>query len=352
MIVTYLTLLHIITPAIRGAFSYVVTPSSLAHLHRIPNRRRPQFLANSGGGSYASSSPVSSGDSTPPVHSLESIASGLSSGSFRDVLVVVGAGASVSAGIPDFRTPGTGLYDRLSHYNLPRPEDIFDIHYYRGNPRPFVEFCGETWPGRDGGPAPTPSHRFMGLLGDAGVLRRVYTQNIDGLESLAGVGPDALVECHGGFGSASCATCQEDADVGACREAMVVRKEVPTCAQCGGPVKPGIVFFGEKLPARFGKLVKADVHACDLLIVIGTSLAVDPVASIPKWVSLTCPRLLLNRDLVGDFRVEATGRKMGSITTERDVFYEGDCDDGVRKICDLAGWSGMDFVPPHEDRII
>mmetsp|Transcript_7456 Transcript_7456/g.15443 ORF Transcript_7456/g.15443 Transcript_7456/m.15443 type:complete len:117 (+) Transcript_7456:82-432(+) len=98
MIVTYLTLLHIITPAIRGAFSYVVTPSSLAHLHRIPNRRRPQFLANSGGGSYASSSPVSSGDSTPPVHSLESIASGLSSGSFRDVLVVVGAGASVSAG--------------------------------------------------------------------------------------------------------------------------------------------------------------------------------------------------------------------------------------------------------------
>ena len=83
------------------------------------------------------------------------------------------ARAQVSAGIPDFRTPGSGLYDNLSAYNLPYPEAIFDINYFPSNPAAFYRLCGELWPGTF---APTPAHRFVHMLHELGKLRRCYTQ--------------------------------------------------------------------------------------------------------------------------------------------------------------------------------
>jgi NAD-dependent SIR2 family protein deacetylase len=119
-----------------------------------------------------------------------------------------------------------------------------------------------------------------------------------------------------------------------CKE-MVFKNKEPTCRECGGLVKPDIVFFGEELPSRFQQLVNDDVDRCDLLVVIGTSLLVMPVAGIPSWVSPNCPRILLNRELVGDF---AHAAYFGGGNRDRDVFLEGDCDDGVQKLCKLTGW--------------
>jgi NAD-dependent SIR2 family protein deacetylase len=117
-------------------------------------------------------------------------------------------------------------------------------------------------------------------------------------------------------------------DIAICREKIVGKGEVPVCRHCGSFVKPDIVFFGEMLPSRFQDLIDADTSQADLLIVIGTSLMVMPVAGIPTWVSSKCPRILLNRELVGDFiKIQP-----------RDVFLEGDCDAGAREICHLAGW--------------
>ncbi|KAL3804274.1 hypothetical protein ACHAW5_005872 [Stephanodiscus triporus] len=109
---------------------------------------------------------------------------------------------------------------------------------------------------------------------------------------------------------------------------MVERGEVPKCIECGNYVKPTIVFFGEVMPNRFGQLIHSDVASCDLVIVIGTSLQVAPVASIPNWVKSNVHRLLINREKVGSFQ--------GNFPT--DVFLEGECDESIRKLCQMAGW--------------
>jgi Sir2 family len=119
----------------------------------------------------------------------------------RKIVVLSGAGVSVAAGIPDFRTPGTGLYDNLAKYNLPYPEAVFDVDFYRKNPQPFVSLAKEIWPGVTH--SPTLTHCFMSLLASKGKLHRVYTQNIDGLEVMANLPPEKIVECHGHFRTAS-----------------------------------------------------------------------------------------------------------------------------------------------------
>jgi NAD-dependent SIR2 family protein deacetylase len=117
-----------------------------------------------------------------------------------------------------------------------------------------------------------------------------------------------------------------------CRQAFL-RGEAYHCPECGALAKPDIVFFGETLPDRFQELIEDDVNSCDLLIVMGTSLLVAPVAQIPEWVGESVPRLLINRGLVGDFAKEALLGGGGST----DVFMEGDCDDGVQALCRLVG---------------
>lgn len=117
----------------------------------------------------------------------------------------------------------------------------------------------------------------------------------------------------------------------------------------GGLVKPDIVFFGESLPERFFRLMKQDFAACDLLIVMGTSLMVQPFASLIDKVEQNVPRILINRDEAG-VQPEAQRRYMQALgmgsgfefaedARWRDVFLRGDCDDGVRGLADELGWT-------------
>ncbi|KAJ1630296.1 DHS-like NAD/FAD-binding domain-containing protein [Pavlovales sp. CCMP2436] len=101
----------------------------------------------------------------------------------QKVIVMAGAGLSTAAGIPDFRTPGSGLYYQLEKYDLPNPQAVFSIDYFRVRPEPFHMLAREMWPGKF---APTAAHAFIKMLADKGKLLRCYTQNIDGLERLAG----------------------------------------------------------------------------------------------------------------------------------------------------------------------
>jgi len=128
---------------------------------------------------------------------------------YKRILVLTGAGISTASGIPDFRTPGTGIYDNLSKYCVPYPEAIFERAYFHRNPRPFFKIAKEIMPNFDKY-RPNKIHFFLRLLQEKKLLLRLYTQNIDNLETVAGIKSEKLIEAHGSFRSATCIKCQEE----------------------------------------------------------------------------------------------------------------------------------------------
>lgn len=215
----------------------------------------------------------------------------------RRILVLIGAGASVAAGIPDFRSPNTGLYAKLGKYGLRDPSDAFSISLLRESPSVFYTIANEMnlWPGSY---RPTAVHFFVKLLSDEGRLLRCCTQNIDGLERAAGVPDEQLVEAHGSFSSASCIDCHRPFDIQRNR-AEAQRGSISHCDVCCGIVKPDVVFFGEQLPDRFFHVLGEDTQAAELVIIVGTSLQVRPFALLPLRVGPTIPRVLINMERVG-----------------------------------------------------
>eukprot|EP01135_Chromosphaera_perkinsii_P005605 Nk52_evm19s355 gene=Nk52_evmTU19s355 len=276
---------------------------------------------------------------------LERIAVELGFGKkYRKVVVVAGAGISTASGIPDFRTKDNGLYSKLEKFNLPDPALIFDIDFFKKRPEPFLGLCKDLIPANRNY-KPNICHLFFKLLEDMGVLHRIYTQNIDSLERAAGVSVKKIVEAHGSFHSAHCIRCQQEHDVGAVKEA-IEKGKTPVCMEmnsersgsgdataegcnnknygemmsgkkkglgvnhnkktaknfsCKGLVKPGIVFFGEDLPDRFTSLCEDDMKQCDLLLIMGTSLVVQPCSGLVNMVRKSTPRVLINRECVGPF---------------------------------------------------
>lgn len=266
--------------------------------------------------------------------SIESVANYIKDNEVSKIIVMTGAGISTSAGIPDFRSKDTGLYHNLQKFNLPYAEAVFDIDYFEDTPEPFYALAKELYPGKF---LPTKTHYFIQLLQKKGLLLRNFTQNIDTLERMAGLDAEYIVEAHGSFATASCVDCEEQADPEMVKKHALEGK-VPHCDSCQGLIKPDIVFFGENLPKRFFDRIK-DFKEADLLIVIGTSLQVQPFASLIDEVPETVPRLLINREMVGEHRGSKEGFdfrwKHG---LNRDVAYLGGCDDGVEKLADLLGW--------------
>ena len=143
-----------------------------------------------------------------------------------NVLVMAGAGLSTPSGIPDFRSPESGIYDNLQKYKLPYPEAIFDIEYFRVHPEPFNTWSKEYLPGVNY--KPSIGHYFVRLLQDKGKLLRHFTQNIDGLELLAGVEEEKIVAAHGSFSSASCIYCKKPADLEGVKK-TILDDGIPYC---------------------------------------------------------------------------------------------------------------------------
>lgn len=267
---------------------------------------------------------------TPPntltARSLPAVAAHITSGTTKRIIVLTGAGISTAAGIPDFRSPGTGLYANLARLNLPEAEAVFDIEYFRERPQPFYVLAKELYPGRF---HPTVSHAFIALLAKKGMLHMLFTQNIDCLERRAGVPGDLVVEAHGSFATQRCVDCKTEYPDDKMKEHVHAGK-VPRCEdkKCGGLVKPDIVFFGEPLPKRWEEK-RWEIDNADLVLIIGTSLSVYPFAHLPETAPQGTPRVLFNMERVG---------RIGSRAD--DVLILGECDDGIRKLADELGWRG------------
>ena len=178
-----------------------------------------------------------------------------------------GAGVSTESGIPDFRSVD-GLYNQSYRYP---PETIISHSFFEADPLEFFRFYREKmlWPQAQ----PNPAHRKLAELEEAGKLRAVVTQNIDGLHQAAG--SRNVLELHGSVHRNYCMRCRRSYPM----QAILDSEGVPKCS-CGGTIKPDVVLYEEALDQSTLNAALAAIEACDMLIIGGTSLAVYPAASL------------------------------------------------------------------------
>ncbi|KAI8443919.1 DHS-like NAD/FAD-binding domain-containing protein, partial [Phakopsora pachyrhizi] len=300
------------------------------------------------------------------------------------IMILTGAGISTSCGIPDFRS-SDGLYSQLSKEYEDELDDacqMFDLRFFKSKPQIFYSFAKQIFPfsasflkretdqkhqsetASEGcypkSIEPSDSHRFLKLLEFKSKLLRNYTQNIDTLEMKAGV--KNLIQCHGSFASFKCLRCDQRFESSEDFERSIYRSEVIVCPICRedlrsedvpakkkrkrkrsldfegsdsessdesidwvsrGLVKPEIIFFGEGLPRTFDEAFETDRYKADLVIVMGTSLAVSPVSDILDYVAEDVPQILINRDPIRGVNF--------------DICCLGDSDLIVRELCKRLG---------------
>lgn len=204
----------------------------------------------------------------------------------RYAVAFTGAGVSTESGIPDFRSPGSGLW---AQHN---PMEIASIGGFRSNPARFYEF----WRWRFAKLAdaqPNITHRLLAKLEARGYLKCVITQNIDDLHRRAG--SKRVLEVHGNYARGLCVGCKKPYTI---QEvfAKVERQRIPLCDDCQNLLKPDVVLFGELLPPDFDRALE-EIKRCDLLLVLGTSLEVYPVAAlVPQAKRHGAQVAIINRD--------------------------------------------------------
>lgn len=189
-------------------------------------------------------------------------------------VVLTGAGVSTESGIPDFRSPG-GIWDRY------RP---IDYRAFLRDP----EARRETW--RRGlhtypvvaAAQPNPAHLALAALERLNKVACLITQNIDGLHQRAGSSPELVVELHGNAHSVRCLRCEARYPRAEVHQRVERGEEEPACLRCGGILKPCSISFGEALPPAEVERAERAARACDLFVVVGSSLVVYPAAGLPE----------------------------------------------------------------------
>ena len=193
------------------------------------------------------------------------------------ILVFTGAGVSTESGIPDFRSPG-GVWDRypMVYYDeFLRDPEAQRLYWLRSR---------ETYPVLAAA-APNPAHKAITHLDALGKLLLVVTQNIDGLHQRAGTPPDKVIELHGSNHEVTCLECDARTPRQAIQAELVAGVEVPHCARCGGLLKNCTVSFGQSLPEAALRAAEQAARACDLCLVVGSSLVVYPAAQVPLYAA-------------------------------------------------------------------
>lgn len=204
----------------------------------------------------------------------------------EQIVLLSGAGVSRASGIPDFRSPD-GLYRRDPHLPV-SPEVILSHDFLLTYPDDFYRYYRENLFYPDA--KPNSIHRYFAKLEQAGKLAAVLTQNVDGLHRMAG--SETVLELHGTGDRFYCVDCERELDMAD----ALASEGAPSCPFCGGLVRPDIVLYGEPLCTPLLTAALQHIAACDLLICAGTSLRVEPVASLVTYRAPHTPFVILNAE--------------------------------------------------------
>jgi NAD-dependent deacetylase len=221
-------------------------------------------------------------------------------------VVLTGAGASVPSGIPDFRTPGTGLWANVD------PIEVAHIDVFERDPARFWSYYRPRFQAL-GDKRPNGAHEALAELERRGLIEGVITQNIDRLHRAAG--SENVIEVHGSIETSSCRECGEAYGVDRV-EGLFDESGIAICAGCGGAVKPDVVLFGELLPAAAMARAQSLAEAAELMICVGSSLAVHPVAGLPQLTLANGGRLAIVTKGPTPYDEEAELRLQGEVDAE------------------------------------
>jgi len=210
--------------------------------------------------------------------------------SARNVVFFTGAGISTESGIPDFRSPGTGLWNKM------KPIEFQD----------FVasdEVRQESWRRRFSGERtlenarPNKGHKAVAKLINTGKASAVITQNVDNLHQDSGIPDPQVIELHGNTSYASCLSCSTRMEMADVERQFLQHGRVEPCGRCGGIIKSATISFGQAMPEGPMQAAQSATEACDVMIVVGSSLVVYPAAGFPEHAKRRGATLIiLNRE--------------------------------------------------------
>jgi NAD-dependent deacetylase len=207
----------------------------------------------------------------------------------RNVVVFTGAGISTESGVPDFRSPG-GVWSRMKPIYF---QDFVASEERRSEAwtRAFSGAAGWT------GAKPNAGHAAVARLVEAGKVAAVITQNVDNLHQDSGVPMGQVIELHGNASYATCLACGLRHEFADLKPGFVERGEIPACRSCGGIVKSATISFGQPMPQGPMARAEAATLACDLFLVLGSSLVVYPAAGFPLMAARNGAALaIVNRE--------------------------------------------------------
>ncbi|MEA2467189.1 MAG: NAD-dependent deacetylase [Thermoleophilaceae bacterium] len=225
----------------------------------------------------------------------------------RSAVVLTGAGVSVPSGIPDFRSPGTGMWEKVN------PMEVAHIDAFRRQPDRFWMFYGDRFASLVD-KQPNDAHFAIAELEQRGLIRGVVTQNVDRLHRRAG--SSNVIEVHGSIEWSVCPECGGRVSLERVLEILAAHPGAPECTACIAPLKPDVVLFGEMLP----EVAISDAYAlaaeADLIVCVGSSLEVFPVASLPGVTRDAGGRIALVTQGPTPYDADASVKLSGDVVEE------------------------------------
>lgn len=238
-----------------------------------------------------------------------------------------GAGISTPSGIPDFRSPGSGLWERAD------PMEVASIGAFQTRPHAFFEWVRPLVAGLLAAD-PNPAHIALAQLEQMGYFEAVITQNIDNLHQRAG--SRRVLEIHGHLRTATCLGCNHQVQIDQELDLFVERGTIPRCDTCDALLKPDVVLFGEMLPLSVMNEATRVAERCDVMLVAGSSLEVTPAADLPVTAMEAGARLII------------VNREPTLLDKQADVVIRSDVAEVLPRLVDLCASNDTSNANPKE----